>query len=89
MKILEIRPVFFEREDYNSRVVDVKVEVRCGLLWLNKRIEIRRAHTTTNILYSWLHSNTYTHTLTAMIKGSMDQLLNGDTVYVQPKQLEE
>lgn len=87
MKILEIRPVRVKPDDYGATgLVDVLYERRSGFLWLGRQRVIRRATSTSGILWKWQdeHGSSQYH-LSEIIKANVPELCAGETVSVQPR----
>lgn len=77
MKIIKITPIRFSAN--TEGLVDVTYRQRCGFLWMKKRLVIRRAASSTGVLWSWANSpRTYLFELTDIIKAHVPELCQGE-----------
>ena len=86
MRILEITPIRFEKSRYSSGgtgIVDVKYVERCGIFWLKTRTIVRRAASTTGVLWKWLDSpNHNLHDLSHIIDACSHELNLKETIQI-------
>ena len=81
MKILQIKPIRFERND--AGLIEVTYEVKCGFLWLKRKTVTRQAMSTMGIMWRWLDKpRTELHEITDIVNGILPELRAGDTVKI-------